>query len=60
MKTKVFIPLPFFGIIKKINEKEEFLKGKIRPYRFPYWEIDEEYFDEVMNILNELGLKFTK
>ncbi len=49
---------PIFVIIR-INSRKDELVGKLRITN-SQWEIEEEYFDEVMGILDELGLKFTE
>jgi len=54
MWVKIFIPAPIFLIIKKIYGNEEFPRTKIRPSRFPYWEVEEEYMDEVLSLLKEM------
>ena len=57
INIKFYIPTP--RIIQIINTRKEELIGKLRVNN-SQWEIDEEYFDEVMGILDELGLKFTE
>lgn len=46
-------------VIMRINSRKDELVGKLRITN-SQWEIEEEYFDEVMGILDELGLKFTE
>lgn len=46
-------------VIFKINTRKEELSGKLRITNSK-WEVDEDYFNEVMSILDELELKFTK
>lgn len=57
MKRKINFHLSHIGVIQIINTRKEELIGRLRVVN-SQWEIDEEYLDEVVNILNELGLKF--
>ena len=54
INIKFYIPTP--RIIQIINTRKEELIGKLRVNN-SQWEIDAEYYEEVMQILNELKLE---